>query len=72
MAETSTKFKVGDRVVRPKLVYDPKSPLLHGAIAEIYSTTSKFGSYPELYAVRWDGRKTIERGFLPHGLSLEE
>lgn len=66
-----TKFKVGDRVVRRADVYDPMSPLRHGAVIRVYSRYgTQHGDYPELYNVQWDDGEE-ERAFLPHGLDLE-
>ncbi len=66
------KFNVGDRVTRPYNVFDPKSKLMHGAVAQAYSRkNTRFGDYPELYAVRWDEPDVKEtgNGYLPHGLN---
>ena len=62
------KLHVGDAVCRLADVYDNSSRMLHGVVIKCYrDDASRFGPYPELYAVRWDdGRE--QRGFLPHGL----
>lgn len=66
------KFEVGNRVTRPYNVHDPKSKLMHGTIVRVYSLqNTRFGDYPELYAVRWDETDVKEsgNGYLPHGLN---
>ncbi len=61
-------FRVGDTVMRLTDVYDAKSKMRTGIVLERYSDNqSRFGPYPELYAVRWEDG-TEQRGFLPHGL----
>lgn len=62
------KWRIGDRVCRNTDVYDQSSSLLCGTVINRYSDyTSRFGPYPELYEVEWDGG-IRQRGFLPHGL----
>lgn len=75
---TTTRFKVGSRVVRRENVFDDTSPVMHGSVARVYEhkATHKLPSgaydfYPEVYTVRWDSGKEHD-GFLPHGLELEE
>ena len=63
------RWNVGDRVCRREDVYDESSHLMVGTVIDRYSDfTSRFGPYPELYAVEWDGW-IRQRGFLPHGLN---
>ena len=62
------KLNIGDRVCRYEDVYDHSSQLLVGTVIDRYSDyTSRFGPYPELYEVEWDGG-IRKRGYLPHGL----
>lgn len=63
-----TRFRVGDRVQRHSNVMDLTSRLMRGRVIRVYSDTSQFGHYPELYDVEWDHGKT-DGGYLPHGLS---
>lgn len=66
------KFKKGDRVTRPKNVYLKGSGLMHGVVVRAYDFHDpKFGYYPELYSVLWDGEIRPRRGYLPHGLNRE-
>lgn len=76
-----SNFKVGDRVARPRDVFDPNSELMHGTIARIdydVPPTSPLvtgGNYPELIAVEWDAPNDQgyrRGGYLPHGLDREE
>ena len=63
------RFEVGDRVQRRKDVFDNESPMLHGCVVKAYSRWgTRFGDYPELFDVRWDGVKAVEHGFLPNGI----
>lgn len=65
----SQPWRIGDRVSRRIDVYDESSRLLTGTVVDAYSDhDSRFGSYPELYEVEWDGGRR-ERGFLRHGLA---
>jgi hypothetical protein len=66
----SYRFRPGDRVVRPVDVYVLDSPLRHGTVRSRYSAATKFGDYPELYAVKWDDG-AFSYGYLPHGLDPE-
>lgn len=69
---TNPKFKIGDRVTRPRNVYNLTGRLLHGTVSRVYSRkNTKFGDYPELYDVIWDEADTKEsgNGYLPHGLN---
>lgn len=62
------KFNVGDRVERLIDVFDQSSRLMRGSVVECYSDyRSRFGPYPELYAVTWD-HDGYRKGYLPHGL----
>jgi len=62
------RWRIGDRVCRHEDVFNRSSTLMVGTVIERYSdTVSKFGPYPELYEVEWDGG-IRQRGFLPHGL----
>ncbi len=66
-------FKVGDRVARYRDVCILEKGVLHGVIVERYAVcNSRFGDYPELYAVKWDDRERVEYGFFAQGLRLEE
>lgn len=71
------KFSFGDRVTRPKDVYELSSPLMHGTIVCVYGRKDCYphinysSVYPELYDVRWDNKEKINRAFLPHGLDKE-
>jgi hypothetical protein len=73
MATTKpARFDIGDRVQRLEDVYDQASPLLRGAVTDVYSRYYEVGGfYPELYEVQWDGRDGTDYGFLPHGLEPE-
>jgi hypothetical protein len=63
------KWQIGDRVCRHEDVYDRSSALLVGTVIDCYSDDeSRFGPYPELYEVEWDGGIRA-RGFLRHGLA---
>ncbi len=66
------KFKIGDTVYRPREVYAPISQwkMREGIIIKVYSDfESRFGPYPELYSVFWWDTLTLEKGYLPHGLT---
>lgn len=69
----STKFKKGDRVKFPRDVYEWPFIYMYGTVIEVYSYWSKFLHifYPELYAVKWDNKETINYSYLPHGLERE-
>lgn len=69
--QVQTKFEEGDRVIRRENVYDPRSPLMHGTVVEIYESWGLGGYHSEVYKVRWDGSTEIREGYLPHGLHLE-
>lgn len=70
-----TKFKVGDRVSRRRDIHDIFSPLMFGKVTRCYSRPAEkigedliLGPYPELYDVRWEGKPTDVKGYLPHGI----
>lgn len=67
---TAPRFNVGDRVVRHRDVYDPRSRLMHGTV----TARRVMGEhYPEVYDVEWDeAYKQSGAGYLPHGLDPEE
>lgn len=66
-------FKVGQRVERPRNVYEPDSPLRAGTVTRRYTDLPH---YDELYEVVWDTEngEPIEPlfcvGYLRHGLRL--
>jgi hypothetical protein len=66
-------FEVGDRVTRPKDVYN-RSPLMHGTVTRRYGQDGGLDGVkwhdPELYEVRWDDGY-VQKGFFRHGLDLE-
>jgi hypothetical protein len=63
------KFNVGDRVARQEDVFDPSSRWMTGTVVRCYSDfASRFGPYPEIYAVEWDDGR-YAAGYLPHGLN---
>jgi hypothetical protein len=73
-----TSFQRGQRVCRPQDVFDTDSPLLTGAVADVYEMWMYTClqeerpfcppvHYPELYRVEWDNG-TIGHGYLPHGI----
>lgn len=68
-------WKVGDRVVRHKDVFDDSSPVMHGTVSRVVVNIQpgQLGfkyAYPEIVWVRWDGGRE-EGGYLPHGLGKE-
>lgn len=70
-------FEVGDRVVRPRDVFDAGSSLMHGVVVARYSRPARrygdstvLGPYPELFAVEWDDGR-IQQDFFSHGLRKE-
>jgi hypothetical protein len=74
------RFLPGDRVTRLKDVFNSASPLLHGTVICVYGSRFRWEMldgelldwvYPEQYDVEWDNGKK-EKGYLPHGLDLEE
>jgi hypothetical protein len=66
-------FEVGDRVERPVNVHDRRWRLKYGVVVERYSDMkARFGPYPELYAVKWDGDGRESRGYFRHGLRASE
>jgi hypothetical protein len=70
------KFRTGDLVRRPFNVHNHKEGYMHGVICARYKDMdSRFGPYPELYAVIWDHNSAINyaaisMGYLGHGLDL--
>lgn len=74
---SSGKFKVGDRVTRPRDVHVPmrRWKLMHGVVTRAYRRDHcRFGPYPELFDVRWDDEADRLRegyGYLPHGIDRE-
>lgn len=66
------KFNVGDRVQRLANVYANGGLMLRGRVTKRYDHMSpRYGYYPELYEVEWDGGGVV-KGFLPHGLDPEQ
>jgi hypothetical protein len=71
-------FKVGDRVVRKENVYEENSRILHGTVTRCYAETypgcrdDPPRHYPELYEVKWDEKPEPEKGFLSHGLRIDD
>jgi len=62
------RYKVGQRVSRPVDVYAKKKKLKFGTVIRAYSERgSRFGDYPELYAVHWDDGSE-GRAYLRHGI----
>jgi len=65
------RFKVGQKVSRPIDVYAKRWKFKLGVITGAYSTWgTRFGDYPELYAVRWDD-DTTGRAYFPHGIDAQ-
>jgi hypothetical protein len=65
------KFQLRDRVRRLENVFDPTSKMRYGRISRIYSKTSRYGDYPELYDVEWEDG-AVGGDFLPYGLQPAE